>query len=95
VADFTALPLAGTEVHLTIRPPLTELLGGGFILSFLLFMSNLMSQSGDSSRVALIPAGFGVLFALFFLASTWWSIRRAERYFQEALALKRIIAHSR
>jgi hypothetical protein len=84
------LPLAGTMVRLTIRPPLSEMLGGCFMLLCLLAMSVLMQHSANSPRVALIPASFGVLFALFFLASTWWSIRRAEHHFQAALMLQKL-----
>jgi hypothetical protein len=90
-ATSISLPLAGTTVQLTIRPPLSEMIGGGFMLSCISAMSVLIWHSANSPRVALIPASFGVLFALFFLANNWWSIRRAERHFQAALMLQKLV----
>ncbi len=89
-----SLPLAGTTVWLTIRPLLSEILGGSFMLICLLAISVLVRHSANSPRVSLIPASFGVLFALFFLANTWWSIRRAERHFQAVLTLQRLVPQS-
>ena len=83
-ANPDALPLAGTTVQLTIRLPLFEMLGGSFMLLLLVGLSLLMQT--------VVLASITSLFALFFITDTWWSIRRAEHHFQDALALERLVA---
>ena len=80
-------PLAGTSVQLIIRLPLIDLLGGSFLLCLFLGACVLVGQAANSPLDIAVPAGITSLLGLLFTANSWWSIRRAERYFKEALAL--------
>ncbi|WP_305017435.1 hypothetical protein [Hymenobacter cheonanensis] len=73
-------------MQLIIRPSLPGLLGGFFVLSFLLMVSLVISPP----PVSHVVLGIASLFGLLFLTDAWLSIRRAERHFQTALALKKL-----
>jgi hypothetical protein len=82
-ADTTPSSL-GTVVQLTIRLTLAQLLGGCLMLVFLLITS-LLTRS-------LFATGLLGLFGFIFVTDSWWSIRRAERHFQGALTLNKLVA---
>lgn len=85
-ASTTGL-LAGTSVQLSIRVPLGEQIFGTFLLSLLGIVCLQFGVFTHPTQAPLIPIGMLLFFTLFFVLTGRWSIRRAERFFQEALAL--------
>ena len=81
----TSVPLAGTAVQLIIRPTLSELLT---IFCFLAIAAGgvQLSRPADVLLPLLLPS----VAALFWIGFFWLDIRRAERYFRQALSLTKM-----
>ena len=79
-----ALPLAGTVVRLTIRSTLTELLT---CFSFLSITTAAIVLARPVN--VLVPLLLPGIMASIWAGLFWLEIRRAERYFQEALLLSK------
>lgn len=82
--------LAGTHVELTIRIPAETWIGAGVFLLWNLLLVSLTGIFTHPARL-LSPAGLLLLpllvFTLLTLADLRWSLRRARRYFEDALQL--------
>ncbi|MFD1875186.1 hypothetical protein [Hymenobacter bucti] len=82
LAAPTSVPLAGTVVQLTVRATVSELLASFCFLAIAAGGIRL-SRPADVLIPLLLP---GVM-ALFWTGLFWLDIRRAERYFGQALLL--------
>lgn len=85
----------GSLVEVTISLPIGSWLGAGFFLLWCLFIVSLTGIFTHPARL-LGPAGFFsllvLLFSLFIVADLRWSLRRAQRYFEDALQLTKLPA---
>ncbi len=80
---------AGTYVQLTIRLPISAMLAACFLLCVFAAACWLVWQTSHSIRSLAVSLGITGSFMLVFMASAWGSMRRAERYFQQALLLSK------
>lgn len=77
----------GTVLHLTIRLPLGEVVLGGLFALLIIGGMWLVSKATDA---LIIPAATGSFFTLMMGVNVRYSIRYAERYFQQALPFSKI-----
>ena len=85
-ANLSELPGA-TYVQLINKLPLSERIFGIFPLSLLLLICLLFGVFMHPSQAPLIPTGMLCLVTTACILTGRWSIRRAERHFQQALRL--------
>lgn len=89
-ADTEGLELlTGTSVQLVIRLSLGDRLFGFFLLGLLLPTCLLGGVFAEPAQAPLVPLGLLFLFTAVFVLTRRRSIRSAERYFQQALGLRR------
>jgi hypothetical protein len=81
-------PPAASCVQLIIKLPLSERIFGTFLLSLLLLVCLLFRVFTHPSQAPLIPISMLCFFTTAFVLTGRWSIRRAERHFQQALLLR-------
>jgi hypothetical protein len=83
----------GSLVELTVSLTIGSWIGVGIFLLWCLFIVSLTGVFAHPARL-LSPAGFiallVLLFSLFILADLRWSLRRAQRYFENALQLTKL-----